>query len=62
MNKKEQRNWIINIENCAAEVSEKYGSVTVKSVFHRYGAHDLHDLNPCYYSEVFADLEQMRND
>ena len=33
-----------------------------KSVFQRYDAHGTYDLSPCYYSEVFADLELIAND
>ncbi len=59
---KERCNWMINIENAATEVAEKAGSAVARAIFHRYDAHGLHDLNPQFYSEVFADLEQIRND
>ena len=62
MTKKERLKWKINIENSAAEVAAKTGERVVSSVFRRYDAHNLCDLNPCYYTEVFADLEQIRND
>lgn len=62
MTKKERRNWEVNIENAAAEVASKVGDAVVKAVFRRYDAHGLHDLSPQYYSEVFADLEQIRCD
>ena len=58
---KERRNWEINIENVAAEVATKAGSAVVRSIFQRYDAKGLHDLSPQFYSEVFADLEQVRN-
>ena len=54
--------WEINIENAAATVAEHYGNEVVKSVFRRYDAHGLYDLSPCYYSEVFGDLELIAND
>ena len=54
--------WLLNIENAADEVAIKYGSEVAKSVFQRYGAHGIYDLSPCYYSEVFADLELIAND
>ncbi len=57
-----KRDWIINIENAASRVAAEYGKVVVDSVFRRYGAHSLSDLASCYYSEVFADLEQIAND
>ncbi len=62
MKQSEKTMWIINIENAASEVAAEYGSATVDSVFARYSAHGLHDLASCYYSEVFADLEQIAND
>lgn len=62
MTTKERRNWQVNIENAAAAVAEKVGNDVVRAVFRRYDAHGLHDLAPRYYSEVFADLEQIRND
>ena len=57
-----KRDWIINIENAASRVAAEYGKAVVDSVFHRYGAHNLSDLASGYYSEVFADLEQIAND
>lgn len=51
-----------NIENAASKVAAEYGSEVAQSVFQRYGAHGTYDLNPCYYSEVFADLELIAND
>ena len=57
-----KRDWIINIENAASRVAAEYGKAVVDSVFRRYGAHSINDLASCYYSEVFADLEQISND
>lgn len=54
--------WLTNIENAVDAVATDYGSEVVKSVFQRYGAHGTYDLSPCYYSEVFADLELIAND
>lgn len=62
MIKSEKRMWQINIENAAAAVAELYGNEVVKSVFRRYDALELYDLSPCYYGEVFSDLEFMVND
>ena len=56
------QDWYINIENAASRVAAEYGSAVVNSVFTRYDATGLHNLASCYYSEVFADLEQMAND
>ena len=54
--------WLTNIENAADAVATEYGSEVAKSVFQRYNAHGTYDLSPCYYSEVFADLELIAND
>ena len=52
----ERQNWIINIENSAAAVESYLGSAVVKSVFERYGAHEIQDLNPSDLPNVFSDL------
>ena len=62
MTKSDKQMWQINIENAAAAVAEQYGNDVVKSIFQRYDAHGLYDLSPCYYSEVFSDLELIAND
>lgn len=62
MTKSEKRMWLTNIENAADAVVAEYGSEVAKSVFRHYDAHGIHDLSPCYYSEVFADLELIAND
>ena len=62
MNQNEKKCWRINIENAVAEATAKVGTEVVKSVFRRYDARSLYDLSPCYYSEVFADLQQIIND
>jgi hypothetical protein len=62
MSRNEIEMWQTNIENAAARVASEYGSAVVNSVFARYDATGLHNLASCYYSEVFADLEQIAND
>lgn len=62
MTKQEKDMWIINIENSAAIVCDKYGSAVADSVFQRHGASSIYNLSPSSYSEVFADLEQIAND
>ena len=62
MTQSEMELWTINIENAASRVAAEYGSAVVSSVFARYEATGLHNLESCYYSEVFADLEQIAND
>ena len=62
MNDSERMMWETNIENAASRVAAEDGSAGVNSVFARYDATELHNLSSCYYSEVFADLEQIAND
>lgn len=62
MTKQELQMWTINIENVASRAAAEYGSEVVNSVFARYDATGLHNLSSCYYSEVFAELEQIAND
>ena len=58
----ERQNWIINIENSAAAVESYLGSAVVKSVFERYGAHEIQDLNPSDLPNVFSDLYAIEGD
>ena len=62
MNYSEPMMWETNSENAASRVAAEYGKAVVDSVFRRYGADSLSNLASCYYSEVFADLEQIAND
>lgn len=62
MNKIRKKNVAYQHRECRCAVATDYGSEVVKSVFQRYGAHGTYDLSPCYYSEVFADLELIAND
>lgn len=56
------RDWVTNIENATVKVAVEYGQAVIDSVFCRFDAHSLEDLAPCYYGEVFSDLEQIAND
>ena len=56
------RDWDTNIENATVKVAVEYGQAVIDSVFCRFDAHSLEDLAPCYYGEVFSDLEQIAND
>ena len=62
MTKSEHRNWIINIENTAATVSAQVGQAVVESVFKRYGAHSVEDLNSGDLPEVFGELYAIEAD
>ena len=54
--------WRINIENAAVAVAEQYGNELVKTVFRCFDARGLYDLQPCYYGEVFGELEHIASD
>ena len=62
MSHEEHEMWRINIENSVDEVCRTYGADVARSVFKRYDATNFDDLSPCYYSEVFGDLELIAND
>lgn len=62
MTRNEIEMWETNIENAASRVTAEYGSSVVNSVFAKYESTGFHNLASCYYSEVFADLEQIAND
>lgn len=62
MTKTEKDMWVINLENAASSAYSHSGLDVVNSVFQKYGANKICDLSPYYYSEVFADLEQITND
>lgn len=62
MTKAENSNWITNIENSAEAVESQLGSAVVNSVFERYGAHSVEDLNPSDLPEVFSELYAIEAD
>lgn len=62
MTKSERENWIINIENTASAISSQVGSAVVDSVFQRYGARSVEDLNPCDLPDVFNELYAIEAD
>ena len=57
-----KEDWLMNIENTAAEAEKKYGAEAVEFVFKNYGTTCSEDLNPSDYSEVFGELYQMSVD
>nr|DAN86079.1 MAG TPA: hypothetical protein [Caudoviricetes sp.] len=62
MTNKERQNWIISIENTSALVESFLGSAVVNSVFERYGAHSVEDLNLDDLPEVFSELYAIEAD
>ena len=57
-----KKDWIINLENAAAEVAALLGKETVRHILQKYGARSIEDLSPCHYSEAFDELDFMAND
>lgn len=60
MTRIERRNWITNIESSAAAVESQLGSAVVNSVFERYGAHGIEDLNPSDLPDVSANYMPLK--
>ena len=57
-----KKDWIINLENAAAAVAALLGKETVQHILQKYDAKSIDDLSPCYFSEVFDELDFMAND
>ena len=57
-----KKDWIINLENAAAEAATLLGKETVRHILQKYGARSIEDLSPFHYNEVFDELDFMAND
>ena len=51
-----------SIEESASIISSQVGSAVVNSVFQRYGAYSVEDLNPCDLPDVFSELYAIEAD
>lgn len=58
MTRAEKDNWIINLENTAADAAANCGQESVDFVLSQHHAKSVYDLRPCDYSEVFSELYQ----
>lgn len=58
----EKDSYITSIEESASIISSHVGSAVVDSVFQRYGAHSVEDLNPCDLPDVFSELYAIEAD
>ena len=58
----EKDSYIISIAESASIISSQVGSAVVDSVFQRYGAHSVEDLNPCDLPDVFSELYAIEAD
>ena len=57
-----KQDWIINLENTAADVAALLGRETVKHILQKYGSGTIADLSLAYYSEVFDELDFIASD
>jgi hypothetical protein len=56
------QDYIISINNAASIISSELGDAVVESVFQKYGAHGIEDLNPAYLPDVFSELYAIETD
>ncbi len=62
MTRSERNNWLINIENTAAEVAASVGQETVYFVLSKYGARSIYALKSSDLSDVFSELYAIASD
>ena len=62
MTRSERNNWLINIENTAAEVATNVGQETVDFVLNKYGAKSVYTLKSSDLSDVFSELYTIASD
>lgn len=54
--------YIASIEQSVLRISAELSSRVAESVFERYGAHGIEDLNPSYLPDVFSELYAIEAD
>lgn len=54
--------YVASIEQYVSAISAELGSRVAESVFERYGAHGIEDLNPAYLQDVFSELYAIEAD
>lgn len=54
--------YIASIEHSVSVISAELGNSVVESVFERYGAQGIEDLNLSYLPDVFSDLYAIEAD
>lgn len=62
MTRGEHNNWLINIENTAAEVAANVGQETVDFVLSKYGAKSVYSLKSSDLSDIFNELYAIASD
>lgn len=56
MTTNEKDSYVTSIEESASIISSQVGPAVVDSVFQKYGAHGVEDMNPCDLQDVFSEL------
>lgn len=54
--------YIASIEQSVSAINTELGSRVAESVFERYEAHGIDDLNPSYLPDVFSELYAIETD
>lgn len=62
MTTNEKDSYIISVEESVSYISSLVGTAVVDSVFQRYGAHSVDDLNLCDLPDVFSELYAIEAD
>lgn len=62
MTRDERNNWLINIENTAAEVAANVGQETVDFLLSKYGAKSVYALKSSDLSDIFSELYAIASD
>lgn len=57
-----KQDYINSIEESASIICSELGPEVVDSVFQRYGAHSVEDLDPAYLPDVFNELYAIEAD
>lgn len=62
MTTNEKDSYITSIEESASIISSQVGAAVVDSVFQKYGAHSVENLNPSDLPDVFSELYAIEAD
>lgn len=62
MSKNSNSDYVTSIEESASIICSEIGSEVVDSVFQRYGAQCVEDLNPADLPDVFSELYAIEAD
>ena len=62
MTTNEKDSYITSIEESASIISSQVGSAVVDSIFQKYGAHSVEDINPSDLPDIFSELYAIEAD